>query len=98
MERGGGHDGEELPDVQPVLLLLRAEGEEAGDQAVRLQLSTYIFISTYLPVWKVLGCEEAALLAAAGHGGGHQPRAAPRRRQGQTDRYLDIYLSRYLNI
>ena len=45
MERGGGHDGEELPDVQPVLLLLRAEGEEAGDQAVRRQ---YLFISTYI--------------------------------------------------
>ena len=49
MERGGGHDGEELPDVQPVLLLLRAEGEEAGDQAVRLSthIYSYLKISTY---------------------------------------------------
>ena len=48
MERGGGHDGEELPDVQPVLLLLRAEGEEAGDQAVRLSthIYSYLLIST----------------------------------------------------
>ena len=102
MERGGGHDGEELPDVQPVLLLLRAEGEEEGDQAVRqyllISMYSYLLISTYLPVWKVLGCEEAAVLAAAGLGGGHQPRAAPRRRQGQPDRYLDIYLSKYLTI
>ena len=78
MERGGGHDGEELPDVQPVLLLLRAEGEEEGDQAVKL--STHIYL--YLLVCKILGCEEAAVLAAAGLRGGHQPRAAPRRRQG----------------
>ena len=84
MERGGGHDGEELPDVQPVLLLLRAEGEEAGDQAVRL--STHIYL--YLLFWKVLCCKEAAVLAAAGLRGGHQPRAAPRRRQGQPDRCL----------
>ena len=90
MERGGGHDGEELPDVQPVLLLLRAEGEEAGDQAVRLSthIYSYLKISTYLLVWKVLCCEEAAVLAAAGLRGGHQPRAAPRRRQGQPDRCL----------
>ena len=50
MERGGGHDGEELPDVQPVLLLLRAEGEEAGDQAVRLSthIYSYLLISTFI--------------------------------------------------
>ena len=50
MERGGGHDGEELPDVQPVLLLLRAEGEEEGDQAVRLSthIYSYLLISTHI--------------------------------------------------
>ena len=51
---------------------------------------SYLKISTYLLVWKVLCCEEAAVLAAAGLRGGHQPRAAPRRRQGQPDRYLLI--------